>query len=124
MDDGVTGQGAERRQGLEGSCEQPVVATVGRRGYRAQRDAVGLDRDRAFAALLGTVDGAWTGGLAAAGRLGDAAVDGEMGQLKAEHTVVGAQDEQAQLLGKAEGDPLVAPGRRVVAEQVWSAMRR
>jgi hypothetical protein len=39
---------------------------------------------------------------------GDAAVHGEMGQLKAEHTVVGAQDEQAQLLGKAEGDPLVA----------------
>jgi hypothetical protein len=31
-----------------------------------------------------------------------------MGQLKAEHTVVGAQDEQAQLLGQAEGDPLVA----------------
>jgi hypothetical protein len=31
-----------------------------------------------------------------------------MGQLKAEQTVVGAQDEQAQLLGKAEGDPLVA----------------
>jgi DNA-binding GntR family transcriptional regulator len=30
-----------------------------------------------------------------------------MGQLKAEHTVVGAQDEQAQLLGQAEGDPLV-----------------
>jgi len=30
------------------------------------------------------------------------------GQLKAEQTVVGAQDEQAQLLGKAKGDPLVA----------------
>src|SRR5215208_2586753 len=39
----------------------------------AQRDAVGFDHDRAFAALLGTVDGAWTGGLAAAGRFGDAA---------------------------------------------------
>jgi hypothetical protein len=102
------GQRAERRQGLEGGGEQPVVATVGRRGDHAQRDAVGFDRDRAFAALLGTVDGAWTGGLAAAGRFGDAAVHGEMGQLKAEQTVVGAQDEQAQLLGNAEGDPLVA----------------
>jgi hypothetical protein len=29
-------------------------------------------------------------------------------KLKAEHAVVGAQDEQAQLLGNAEGDPLVA----------------
>jgi hypothetical protein len=38
----------------------------------------------------------------------DAAVPGEMGQLKAEHAVVGAQDEQAHLLGQDEGDPLVA----------------
>ena len=31
-----------------------------------------------------------------------------MGRLKAEQAVVGAEDEQAQLLGNTKGDPLVA----------------
>jgi len=48
------------------------------------------------------------GGLAAARRLGDAAVDGEVVKLQADHVVVGGHGELVELLGHADGDPLVA----------------
>jgi hypothetical protein len=45
--------------------------------------------------------------LAAAGRLGEAAIDGEVVQPQAEHAVVGGQDQQVQPLGQPERDPLI-----------------
>jgi hypothetical protein len=85
---------------------------------------VGFNSDGALQALLAAVHWARAGGLAATGCLGDAPVHGQALKVQAEEPVIGGQHEPAQLLGQAEGDPLVAARRRVVAEQVWSAMRR
>jgi hypothetical protein len=63
--------------------------------------------------LLAAVDWAPAGDLAAAGCLGDAAIHGQVGKLKAEEAVVGGQHRQAHPFGKAKGDPLItaAPQR-------------
>jgi hypothetical protein len=76
--------------------------------HRAKGDARSLSGHGAFEALLAAVHGAATGDLAAAGCLGAAPVDGEIVQLQADDAVVGAKDQQAQLLGQTGGDPLVA----------------
>jgi hypothetical protein len=57
--------------------------------------------------LLATIHRAGPGGLAAAGRLGDAAIHGQMVQLQAEQPLVGGQHRTAQLLGHTGTDPLV-----------------
>jgi hypothetical protein len=81
---------------------------VGRGGHRGQRDAAGLDGDRALEALLAAIHRAASGDLAAAGRLGDAAVHNQVLQVQAEQPVVGAQHRQTQLLGHPGADPLIA----------------
>jgi hypothetical protein len=58
--------------------------------------------------MLAAVDRARPGGLAAAGRLGDAAVHRQVLQLQPEQPVVGAQHRAAQPVGQAKADPLVA----------------
>jgi hypothetical protein len=49
--------------------------------------------------LLAEVHRIAPGDPAAAGRVGDAAVDGEIVKVQAEHAVVGGQDQQVQVLG-------------------------
>jgi hypothetical protein len=60
-------QEAEPGHGVQGRGQQPVIAAVGRRRDRAQRDAAGIDDDRALQPLLATVhraaDRAATGAL-------------------------------------------------------------
>jgi hypothetical protein len=58
--------------------------------------------------LLAAIDRAGPGGLAAAGRLGDAPVHGQALQFQPEQPVVGAKHREPQPFGKAQGDPLVA----------------
>jgi hypothetical protein len=58
--------------------------------------------------LFAAVNGAATGGIAAAWGLGDAPVDGQVAQLQPDHAVIGSQDEQLQLVEDAQRDPLVA----------------
>jgi hypothetical protein len=60
--------------GIQGRCQQPVVAAVGRGRQRCQWHTVRFGGDRAFEALLAAVHRAWPGDLATAGRLGGAAV--------------------------------------------------
>jgi hypothetical protein len=81
---------------------------VGRGRHRRQRDAAGLDGDRAFQPLFAAVQGAGPGGLAAAGRLGGAAVHRQLLQLQAEQLVIGGQHLQAESFGHPGADPLVA----------------
>jgi hypothetical protein len=88
------------------SSPPPVVVGWGRQG--GQRDAARLNGDRTLEPLFAAVDRAGPGDLAAAGCLGGAAVDRQVLQLQAEQLVIGTQHQQAQLLGKAQGDPLVA----------------
>jgi hypothetical protein len=56
-------------QGVQGRPKQPVVAAVGRRRDRAQRDATRVGDRRAFPALLATIHRARPGDLSAAGAL-------------------------------------------------------
>ena len=87
----LVGQRPEPVQGVQRGGQQPVVASVGAGGDRAQRDAAGLHAHRALGGLLAAVDRAGAGNLATAGRLGGAAVHDQVLQLQAELAVVGAQ---------------------------------
>jgi hypothetical protein len=76
-------------------ASSPSPVAVGRGGHRPQRDTASLGEDRTFAPLLATVDWAWPGGLAAAGRLGDAPVHRQVLQFQTVHAVIGGQHRQA-----------------------------
>jgi hypothetical protein len=117
-------QPCHHRQGVEGGGQQPVVAAIGRRCHHTQRDALRVGDQRAFQALLAAVHRAWPGGLAAAGRLGDAPVHRQLLQLKAERPLVGAKHCQPEPVGNPRVIHSSRRRRSVVAEQVWSAMRR
>jgi hypothetical protein len=58
--------------------------------------------DRAFQALLATVDRAWPGDFAAAGRLGDVPVHDQMVKVKPEQMLVGGKHQ-----GRTGGQHLV-----------------
>ena len=80
----------------------------GRRGwYRRQRDAARLDGHRALEPRLAPIDRAGPGSLAAAGRLGAAAIHRQVLQLQAEQSVMSGQHQQADLVGDAGADPLI-----------------
>ena len=81
---GPLGQRAEQPDGVQGGGQQPVVAAVGRGGQRRQRNAARVGEDRPFQPLPAAVHRAGPGDLAAAGRLGDAAVHRQLLQLQAE----------------------------------------
>ncbi|MDH6706502.1 hypothetical protein P3T27_003229 [Kitasatospora sp. MAA19] len=85
-----------------------MVASVGRCGIGDQRYAVPVRQLRAFDALFGSVDGALARAFSAGGRFGDAAVGGQLVEFEADHPVIAGEDEQAQGLHRADGDPFVA----------------
>ena len=118
------GQRPDHLQGVQGRGQQPIVTAVGRGRHGGQGDAARLDGHRALHPLLAAVDRAWPGHLAAAGRFGGAAVHGQLLQRQAEQLVIGGQHGQAQLVGTPALIHSSRRRRRVVAEQVWSAMRR
>jgi hypothetical protein len=103
-----SGQRPHHIDGVQGRGQQPVVTVVGRCGQHRQRDATRLDRHQALQPLLAPVHWAGPGNLAAAGRLGSAPIHRQVLQLHAEQPVIGGQHQQAQLLGQAQGDPLIA----------------
>jgi hypothetical protein len=90
------------------TASRPSPVAVGRRGDNAKRDAVALHHQRPLAAPLAAVDRAWAGDLAAAARrLGDAAVHGQVVKLQADEAVIGGHSQPVELLGHAGGDPLI-----------------
>jgi hypothetical protein len=101
------GQHPDHAWGIQRGRQQPVVATVGWRRHRTQRDAIRVGEDRTLQALLAAVDRAGPGDLPAAGRLGDAAVHRQVVQFQAEQPVVGAKHRALKPVGKAQGDPLI-----------------
>jgi hypothetical protein len=124
MRGGPLGQRAQQPDGVQGGGQQPVVAVVGQGRHRDQRDPARLGGDRAFQPLLAAVHRTGPGSLAAAGRLGDAAIHGQVLQFQAEQPVIGGQHRMAQLLGHPALIHSSRRRRRVVAEQLASAMRR
>jgi transposase len=87
---------AHRHDGWPGLPRCPVGCLVPRTPWSASQP------------LLATIHRAGAGGLAAAGRLGDAPVHGQVFQFQPQQPVVGAKYRQPQPVGEAEGDPLVA----------------
>jgi hypothetical protein len=111
-------------QGIQRGLQQGRVVPVGRRGHRGERDAGGIDRQRALHALLASIHWAASGHLAAAGRLGDTAIDGEVGQVQTDHPIVGVEHEGEKRVHHAERDPRVpaAAQRRRGATRVGDAV--
>jgi hypothetical protein len=101
-------QRGEVLERIEGGRQQGVIAGVGRRRDRGQRNAATLGQLRALQAALAPVDRAATGALTTAGRLGGASIDAHVGQVQTDHLVVGIQAGQPQPIPHAQADPLVA----------------
>src|SRR3954463_16632826 len=76
---------------IEGRWQEGIIADVGRRRDRSQRNAAPLGQLRALHAALAPVDRAASGALAAARGLGGAAVHREVGQIQADHLVVASR---------------------------------
>ena len=81
-----------------------VLAAAGSAASGTPAPSVSWER---FSPGLGRVHRAGPGALAAAGRLGGAAVDGHLGQVQADQPLVGGQDRGAQRLEHPGGDPLI-----------------
>ena len=89
------------------AASSPSPVAVGRGRHDRQRAAGRFDGRRPLEALLATVHGAGPGDLAAAGRLGDASVHGQVLQVQAEQPLVGVKHRTAQLSSYPGGAPLV-----------------
>ena len=91
---------------------------MGGSGHRPERDAGRIDGQRALQALLAAIDGTAPRQLAAAGCLGDTAIDGDVVQRQPEQAVIGGEHR----VTKASSSPAAIHSsrrrRRVVAEQV------
>jgi hypothetical protein len=88
----------------------------------AQRDAVALDEHRPFHALFAPVDRGWAGDLAATRSLGDASVDGDLVEDQSDDAVVGLAGDAGQRANTPSSIHSSRRVRRVVAEQVLSAI--
>src|SRR5512132_2645520 len=94
-------------RGVQGGTQQRGVVAVGAGGDQPKGDARCVGRHRVFAALFAAVDRGAAGDLAAAGRLGDTAVGGYVGEVQADDLVVGLQRLGVELLGETSGGPLL-----------------
>jgi hypothetical protein len=122
--DWLGGQRTDRTQGVQGGRQQAIVAVVGRGSQRRQRDAGRLDRDRALAACLRRSTG-----------LGPATWPPQ-GALVVQPSTASCVSSKPNRWSSAASTArrscsatpaLIHSSRRrpkVVAEQLWSAMRR
>jgi hypothetical protein len=84
------------------------VVPAGRGQDPAQRDPAAVDRDGPLHALSPPVNGAAPGAFADAGRLGDAAVGGDVLQQQADDAVIGLPRDLQQPGEDPGPDPLIA----------------
>ena len=104
----IVGQRAEVIEFVQRGGQQRGVVPVRRGEHPVQGDAVSLGHERPLHAQLAAVDWAGTRAFAAAGRLGDAPVDGQLLQEQADDAVVGIQRDLLELAEDPGLDPLVA----------------
>src|ERR1700677_4825299 len=88
VDGDVAGQRSELLEFVQRGGQQRGVVPVRRGQHPVERDAVALYQQGPLHAEFPPVDRAAAGALAAAGRLGDAAVDGQVPQQQAGDAVV------------------------------------
>jgi hypothetical protein len=81
---------------------------VGRGCYSSQWDALGVYDHRTLDATFSSVHGAFARLLATAGSLRDAAIYGHIGEVEANHPVIGVEHNLLQAPHHSGGDPLVA----------------
>jgi hypothetical protein len=74
---------------------------------RASVTASRINGRGAFEALLAPIDGTAARHLAAAGSLGDAAIDSDIFRIQTDHTVIGIQHELLEPVHDAVRDPFV-----------------
>lgn len=104
----VLGQRPEVVKAVQGGGEQGGVVAVGAGQDAAQGNAVSVRHTRAFQALFAAFDRGASGDLAAAGGLGDGAVDGDLVEDEAKDPVVGLQRDLFEPGEYAKSYPLVA----------------
>ncbi len=80
---------------------------------RTERNAGGIDSQRALESLLAPIDGAAPRHVAAAGRFGDTAVDAYIRQAQTNHAIEGPEHQIEQRVHHAGSDPgVAAPAQR------------
>jgi len=82
---------------------------VGWCAEQADRDADGVGGQGAFKATFASVQWGRAGFVAAARGFGEAAVDGEVGQVQADHAVEGGQCQGVHPMSEAGGGPHLEP---------------
>ena len=103
-----SGQRADLVEFVQRGGQERGVVPVRRGEHPAERDALSLDHERPFHAQLAAVDRAGARAFPAAGRLGDAPVDGDVPQGQAGHPVIGLPGDRLQVREDPGPDPLVA----------------
>jgi len=82
---------------------------IGRGRDRAERDAIRVNDRGAFETSFAPIHRAFGSFLAATRSFGDAAVDGHLAELQADHPIVGIEHHLPQSVHHPAVDPLVAP---------------
>ncbi len=108
VDDDVIRQRADPVEFVQRGGQQRGVVPVRRGEHPAERDALSLDHAGALHAQLAAVDRARARAFPAAGRLGDAPVDGDVLQDQADDAVIGLPGDLLQVREDPGPDPLVA----------------
>ena len=108
VDRDVIRERAEVVEFVQRGGQQRGVVPVRGGEHPAERDAVPLDQERPFHALFPAVDRAGARAFPAAGRLGDAPVDGDVRQDQADDAVIGLPGDRLQVREDPGPDPLVA----------------
>jgi hypothetical protein len=108
VDGDVIRERADVVEFVQRGSQQRGVVPVCRGEHPAERDAAPLDQQRPFHALFAAVDRAGAGAVPAAGSLGDAPVDGDVGQGQADDPVIGLPRDLLQRAEDPGLDPFVA----------------
>src|SRR5215208_2939592 len=112
------GQLSQSLYGVESVGQERRVMAIGRGDDDREGDAASVHGHRALDASFSSVHRTPTRFLAAARRLGDAAVDGQVSQFEAEEAVVSFERHLPKVIHHPGFDPLVAPtaqrGRRTL----------
>jgi len=122
MDRGLLGEGGDAIEEIERRLRQGRGMPGGGGHDRAQGNPRPVDHRGALAALFAPIDGTAARQFATAGRFGDAALDRQGGQIKADQLVIGIVHDRGQALHHPGVEPRVRlhPGSALRSD--WRAL--